>query len=246
MAIKMSVVEKKIGNHVVYISDSSKELRELKERALPVIALLTEENKAADLSFVHYAVENAEDVDEAFAEKVYCRAYHQPVIVARDEKLYLREFLLTDADDIREIYDGDREGFLERFFDNDAELEDYLKAYIENHYDFYGYGMWAICLNKTGKMVGMGGFSSRGDIVIDGKEETMELGFAIIRNYQGRGLATRAVKLMLTYAERQMFKNSIFATTKNLKAENVLEKAGFQKEGNIWVSRCNFIKNVIE
>ena len=125
-------------------------------------------------------------------------------------------------------------------------LEDYLKAYIENHYDFYGYGMWAICLNKTGKMVGMGGFSSRGDIVIDGKEETLEMGFAVVRNYQGRGLATRAVKLMLTYAERQMFKNSIFATTKNLKAENVLEKAGFQKEGNIWVSRCNFIKNVIE
>jgi len=225
MAIKMSVVEKKIGNHVVYISDSPKELRELKERALPVIALLTEENKAADLSFVHYAVENAEDVDAAFAERVYCRAHHQPVIVARDEELYLREFLLTDADDIREIYDGDREGFLERFFDNDAELEDYLKSYIENHYDFYGYGMWAICKVESGEVIGMGGFSAR-----EGFDETLdialEIGFAIKENERGKGYATRACRLMKEYAEREVEDAGIFAVTReeNLAARRVLEK----------------------
>lgn len=225
MTIKMSVVEKKIGNNVVYISDSPKELRKLKGRDLPVIALLTEENKKEDLSFIHYAVENVEDIDDTFAEKVCCRAYNQPVIVAREEEIFLREFLLKDANDIREIYDGDREGFLERFFDNDEELEDYLKAYIENHYDFYGYGLWAICKVESGKVIGMGGFSAR-----EGFDETpdiaLEIGFAIKETERGKGYATRACRLMKEYAEREVKDAGIFAVTReeNLAARRVLEK----------------------
>lgn len=198
--------------------------------------MLTEKNKKEDLSFVHYAVENIEDIDDVLAERVYCRTHQQPIVIGENEEFFLREFLMSDAKIIKTIYEEDKEGFLECFFDNEEEAEVYLKSYINNYYDFYGYGLWAICMKATGEMMGMGGFSSRRNVFQKEEKEVMELGFAILNKYQERGIATQAVRVMLSYAEKNISGVSIYAKTKknNVKAQKVLKKVGFIIEDGIW------------
>ena len=67
-----------------------------------------------------------------------------------------------------------------------------------------------------------------------------ELGFTFAVAYQGQGYATEAVREVVRYAFVQLKMHRVFARTdaRNLRAQRLLERVGFRREGeireNIW------------
>ncbi len=76
-------------------------------------------------------------------------------------------------------------------------------------------------------LIGHGGFLAH-------RNGTLEIGYSLLTNYQGRGYATEAVRSMVQWASSSLKKDSIIAYTyPHLKASiRVLEKNGFVLKGN--------------
>ena len=62
-----------------------------------------------------------------------------------------------------------------------------------------------------------------------------ELGFSFSRAHQGRGLATEAVRCVVAYAFGAFELHRVVAATdlRNLRAQRLLERAGFRREGKL-------------
>lgn len=72
--------------------------------------------------------------------------------------------------------------FVEPLYDYETELE-YQKAYIENMYGFYEYGMWLVFLKETGRLIGRAGL------------EHDEMGYMIAQQFQNQWLCHGGVSL---------------------------------------------------
>ena len=146
---------------------------------------------------VEMIVEGFEEVDEDFLEKVYQRWHHMPWTILETERCIVRELTLDDMDGLFELY-ADKEmcQFTEPLFPYEEEKE-YQRAYINNMYRYFGYGMWLIFLKETGELIGRAGLEHR-----EIKEQTeLELGYLIGAPYQGKGYATEVCKAILEYAK---------------------------------------------
>ena len=81
----------------------------------------------------------------SYLYKVYARAHGLPVTVLRTEHCILREITLEDLDDLYTIYADPRiTRFMEPLYADRKQEEDYTRAYIENIYGFYDFGMWIV------------------------------------------------------------------------------------------------------
>ena len=86
----------------------------------------------------------------------------------------MRELELSDLDALFSMYaEPGMTDYMEGLYEYEEELE-YQKAYIENMYRFYGYGMWLVFEKKTGTLIGRAGVEHREELNGD-----MELGYAI-------------------------------------------------------------------
>ena len=74
--------------------------------------------------------------------------------------------------------------FVEPLYDYETELE-YQKAYIENMYGFYEYGMWLVLSRETGKLIGRAGL------------EHDELGYMIAPELWNQGYATEVCRFII-------------------------------------------------
>lgn len=145
---------------------------------------------------VEMIVEGFEEVDADFLEKVYQRWHHLPWTILETERCVVRELTLDDVDGLFELY-ADKEmcRFTEPLFPYEEE-KDYQRAYINNMYRYFGYGMWLVFLKETGALIGRAGLEHR-----EIKEQTeLELGYLIGTSYQGKGYATEVCKAIIEYA----------------------------------------------
>ena len=163
-----------------------------------------DEDEAADFSPDLYA-EGLEEVDFEFLQRVYRRHHKLPWFILATERCIVREFCMDDLDDLFELYAGEgMTDYIEPLYSYEEEKQ-YQQAYIENMYGFYGYGMWVVCDRKTGKMIGRAGVEHREEL---GGE--LELGYAIGRPYQGRGIAKEVCLAILDYVKEELEANRIF------------------------------------
>ncbi|MDB5111028.1 MAG: family N-acetyltransferase [Mucilaginibacter sp.] len=70
----------------------------------------------------------------------------------------------------------------------------------------------------------------------DSDSKKIELGYVLSYNYWGRGLATELAKALITYGFEQKGITKICACTdpENQASQNVLLKAGFKRQGNVF------------
>lgn len=196
---------------VICISDDNGILNMAGSRGVPVIACLDDsynEPKQAENQFIsRYAVDSLCALDREYLETVYFRSKGIPRRITDTDRLIIRELCRTDLPALLEIYkSNEKTRFFQSFYDNREEAEEYLNYYIENVYDFYGYGIWGICLKESSgyeniekqgviePIIGIMGFTPR--------ENALELGYALQKQYQGRGFVTEAKKALTEYAER--------------------------------------------
>jgi RimJ/RimL family protein N-acetyltransferase len=223
----------------VKVTDDSKEAFYYASNNIPYIVLLNSANKASSFPSGAYCVENPDDIDEHFKEKVYRRFRNLPWEIAQTSRLLIREITLEDVPRLYDIY-GDESitRYMEPLFPNfDKELE-YTRNYIENIYKFYGYGMWVIVEKASGLVVGRVGFEYKEGF--DG----LELGFMLGIDYQHKGYAYEACQAVLKYAMEELCQNNFCAYVDgdNMPSIRLLRKLGFETEGERDKNYIKFFK----
>ena len=174
-----------------------------------------------DLSAAFYLVEDLEDVDQEFLERVVRRHLGLPWKITETRRLVIREFTEADADQVpKEAEDG----MADAVFHTRERLRDYIRC----QYGFYEWGIWALVDKKTGRLVGKAGLTPTENEHFDGI--SMELGYHIFTPYRGNGLAVEACRGIISY-RKEALDEPVFLYAKidasNEASIHVIQKLGF-------------------
>ncbi len=186
-----------------------------------------------------YAVESLAEFDIEYLERVRRRYNHIPWDIGETDRCMIRELSLSDLPALYELYDKPgMTDFVEPLYDYETELE-YQKAYIENMYGFYEYGMWLVFSKETGKLIGRAGL------------EHDELGYMIAPELQNLGYATEVCRFIIDYARENTDFEELYCRIdeRNEASVRLAKKLGFTNSGHVdenlhtYIYRKN-IKNI--
>ena len=217
--------EETLISETLYITDHEKILRQLLEEEANVLLWLHQDNRNQNFGFAPYAVENIEELDFTYSERIYRRFQKLPWKIAESERCIIREMTEEDLDAVYEVYAGKSiTRYMEGLYENREEELEYTRSYIKNAYRFWGYGTWVIERKTDGKIIGRVGFNLR-----DGYEE-VELGFVIMEEEQRKGYAYECCKAALQVGreEYEFEKVQALVKEKNTASVNLCKKLGFQ------------------
>nr|WP_308500784.1 GNAT family N-acetyltransferase [uncultured Agathobacter sp.] len=170
-----------------------------------------------------YAVESLAELDIDYLERVRRRYNHIPWDIGETDRCLIRELSLADLPALYELYDKPgMTDFVEPLYDYETELE-YQKAYIENMYDFYEYGMWLVFSKETGKLIGRAGL------------EHNEMGYMIAPEFQNLGYATEVCRFIVDYARKNTDFEELYCRIdeKNVASVRLAKRLGFVRNGQI-------------
>lgn len=154
-----------------------------------------------------------------------------PIPTLETKNLILRPLKMSDLDDLYE-YANDPDVYKHGMWrpypsreDCAEDLEDLVKQY-----DTDKFWWWALECKADNKMIGRCDLT---DVVP--RVGRAEMGYALNKNYWGKGYATEAIQAVLKYAFETMNLNRVAATvlTDNAASIHLLEKVGMQREGTL-------------
>lgn len=145
------------------------------------------------------------------------------------ERLLLRQFQMSDKGVIRKLCDVKDIAATTLSIPHPFRLED-AEKWLKNKEVDYNKGKevaWAICLKKSGNLIGAIGMR------LESKHESAELGFWVGKPYWGHGYVTEAGKKVLQYSFNNLGLHRIEAhhMVGNDASGRVLEKLGLKYEG---------------
>lgn len=170
-----------------------------------------------------YAVESLAELDIEYLERVRRRYNHIPWDIGETERCLIRELSLSDLPALYELYaKPGMTDYVEPLYDYETEIE-YQKAYIENMYGFYEYGMWLVFSKETGKLIGRAGL------------EHDELGYMIAPELQNRGYATEVCRFIIDYARENTDFEELYCRIdeRNEASVRLAKKLGFTNSGQV-------------
>lgn len=170
-----------------------------------------------------YAVESLAELDIEYLERVRRRYNHIPWDIGETDRCLIRELSLSDLPALYELYaKPGMTDYVEPLYDYETELE-YQKAYIENMYGFYEYGMWLVFSKETGKLIGRAGL------------EHDELGYMIAPELQNRGYATEVCRFIIEYARENTDFEELYCRIdeRNTASVRLAKKLGFTNSGHV-------------
>jgi len=193
--------------------------------------VLNAANECAVAKFLHKDIKFLQiyDIIEA------CMGEHKTIAnptleeILETERCIVRELELSDLDDLFSMYaEPGMTDYMEGLYEYEEELE-YQKAYIENMYRFYGYGIWLVFEKKTGTLIGRAGVEHREELNGD-----MELGYAIRTSFQHQGYAYEVCQAIMQYAgeELQVHLLHCLIQKENALSEKLAIKLGFSYCGD--------------
>lgn len=148
-------------------------------------------------------------------------------VIIETPRLIIREFNLDDLEAVFEFsinedvtrYTGDA-GAIKTREDAKGVIESIWLA----EYKKYGYARWALQHKQSGKVIGFCGFKN------DDRIQATDLGYRMLPEFWGQGLATEACTACLQYAKQHMALDRILGevVVQNTNSANVLEKLGFK------------------
>jgi RimJ/RimL family protein N-acetyltransferase len=145
-------------------------------------------------------------------------------------------FIHTDRLEIRYITGEDfhfifrllnEPSWIQYIGDKGIKTEDDAKNYIQTGplqmYKDFGFGLYLVTLKENAAPIGLCGLIKRPSL------ENIDLGYAFLPEYTGKGYALEATKAVIHYAKDQLELDKLVAITTidNSKSENVLLKLGF-------------------
>ena len=149
-------------------------------------------------------------------------------IVAQNAQIYLSEFSAIDAPGFFEM--NNNQEVLQFTGDKPFASVRQAELFILNYsqYKDNGYGRWSIYQQGDNQYLGFAGLRYNSD-----SGET-DIGYRIMRQYWGKGIATQATRLSLEVGFNQYNLDSIIgrAMENNPASYHILEKLGFEREAD--------------
>ncbi|QDV09299.1 ribosomal-protein-S5-alanine N-acetyltransferase [Planctomycetes bacterium Poly30] len=138
--------------------------------------------------------------------------------IAREDAPFLRD-LVTEDEWLRWIGSRGVESLLD--------AERYIEDAILSSYAKHGHGLYLVSESSGGEPVGICGLLRRESL------DAPDLGYAIAKQFCGRGYATEAAAATLRHAERDLGMSRVLAITDvdHVASHRVLEKAGMRSKG---------------
>lgn len=148
-------------------------------------------------------------------------------IILETQRLLLVEFSNDDAAFIIELLNS--EGWLKYIGERNVKTTDDAVSYLQNgaikSYADNGFGFWKVILKEDHTPIGMCGFIKRAHL------ENVDIGFAFLPIYEGKGYAYEAAKPALEQGLNFGFKSiSAITTPDNLRSIALIEKLGLKFE----------------
>lgn len=141
------------------------------------------------------------------------------------ERLILRQYTMDDFDDLYEILSDPKtmEHYPKPF--DEAKVRGWINWNLDN-YRVFGFGLFAVVLKETGKMIGDCGITMQ---TINGAIRP-EIGYHINKNYQRRGYALEAAQKVRDYVFENTPFNAIYSYMKytNVGSYSVALKNGMK------------------
>lgn len=149
-------------------------------------------------------------------------------MVLETHRLKLREMCEDDFFDLcRMLRDPEVMYAYEHAF-SETEAREWLERQIKR-YQKYGFGLWAVILKDTGKMIGQCGLTMQD---ADGKE-VMEIGYLLCKEYWRQGYASEAAAACREYAFGQLEAEEVYSIIRdsNHSSRKVAKRCGMKKCG---------------
>lgn len=212
------------------ITDEPETVKSLLNKGWYLVVLYHEKNRNKNFETVRYGVENLFQLEYRSYEEAFKRLAGLSWDILETDRLKVRESTVEDVDEFYRIY---REPsitlYMEDLFkEREAELA-YMKAYIDQVYGFYGYGLWSVILKETGQVIGRAGLSVREGC------DLPELGFVIDAEHQNRGYGFEVCRAILMYAKEELAFEKVQALVneENAVSRHLLDKLGFVFDSDV-------------
>lgn len=193
----------------------------------PVLIYLHPGNQDADFGDARYALEDPEDTEPEYLERVYRRCHNLPWEILSTERCWLRETVEGDVDSFWSMYqDSEITRYTERLYPTLEAERNYIREYRRLVYSFYEFGVWTVLDRQSGAVVGRAGLSVREGY------DLPELGYVIRREWQGRGLAKEVCQGILKYAGELLgFERiQVLVHEENVVSLHLCRELGFQAQ----------------
>lgn len=215
----------------VFVGSTASFLNKYKALGAAVIAVLDKACDAEnDLFSFKYAVENIEAIDKEYLELIFARFNKLPFIAARSKGIVIKEMDSEAAIKYFSLCQKEPELFnenikIEKNEIQNQEIEKAAKSYIENVYDLYGYGIWAVYNENEKHLLGFAGLY---DFTVEECSYT-GISYYVLSPYRNQNIASNAIEAILKYAKEKLFLEEIYCLTdKNNEASiKTAQKAGF-------------------
>jgi len=152
-----------------------------------------------------------------------CDGRPRSMTVLETERLVLRHMEAEDAEALAEaLSDPIAMQYYPHAFSRE-EVAQWVARWMAS-YDANAYGLYAMVLRKTGKVIGDCGHALQN---IDGKSE-IEIGYHVRRDHWGQGYATEAARACVAYGFETLRAPRLISLVRpeNLPSRRVAEKAG--------------------
>ncbi|MEG1846986.1 MAG: GNAT family N-acetyltransferase [Lachnospiraceae bacterium] len=218
-AVELNQLEKIDG--ILCIAESAILCKQLKEKQIPVIALLDTNYEQQDYGTVRYAVTDMDAVNYEYLLQVYQRYKGIPWTILTTKRCIIREIAISDVAELYRLYqDASITEYMEDLYEITKETE-YTKQYMEHIYGFYEYGMWLVIEKQSGTIIGRAGI------------EQFELGYMIGKAYQRQGFAYEVCMAIMQYARVKLELNHLESMIRpeNKASIALIRKLGFMEVG---------------
>lgn len=193
----------------------------------PVLVYLHLGNQDQDFGDARYALEEPEETEPEYLERVYRRCHNLPWEILVTDRCWLRETVEEDVDSFWKMYQhSELSRYTERLYPTPEAERGYVREYRRLVYSFYEFGVWTVLDRQTGAVVGRAGLSVREGY------DLPELGFVIGREWQGRGLAGEVCQGILEYARELLGfdRVQVLVHEENTVSLHLCRKLGFREQ----------------
>lgn len=211
----------------LYVTDDSREAGRLRGEGEAVLIYLHGGNADQDFSEYLFAVEDPEELEEEYVERVYRRLKGLPWNILLTDRCLVRETTPEDVGEFYRIYSNPAiTRYMEGLYPEAEQERQYIREYIKKVYTYYGFGVWTVVDRGSGAVVGRAGFSYR-----EGFRDP-ELGYIIGVPWQGQGYGTEVCRAVMEYGWKALDFEQVQALveTGNQVSLRLCEKLGFERE----------------
>ena len=227
----------------LYVTDEVCIADRLREEGEAVLVYLHQGNRGQDFSKYLFAVEDPEELEAEYIERVYRRLKGLPWYIMDTARCRIRETKPEDVEAFYRIYsDPSITKYMENLYPEKEEEKQYIQEYIDKIYTYYGYGVWTVIERQNGEVIGRAGFSNR-----EGFEDP-ELGFIIGAPWQRKGYAMEVCQGVLRYGWTALYFSRVQALVApgNVPSLRLCEKLGFRYEKDVVLKEGKYCRLILQ